>query len=109
MVAASLLIVGPNPAAAVADRPGSGHSNNDYRKNGSGGQGGNANRAASNFVRDVVNGISGIAGIDNNSKPNLDPPKMDLGTAGSDSPQLFVVESLAQIAQGQITLSPKAG
>ena len=74
VVAASLLIVGPNPAPAVADKPGSGHSNNDYRKNGSGGQGGNAKRAASNFVRDVVNGISSIAGIDRNSKPNLDPP-----------------------------------
>ncbi len=99
MVAASLLIVGPNPATAVADKPGSGHSNNDYRKNGSGGQGGNAQRAASNFVRDVVNGISSIAGIDKNSKPNLDPPKMDLGTAGSDTPQLFAVESLAPEGQ----------
>ena len=99
MVAASLLIVGPNPAAAVADRPGSGHSNNDYRNNGSGGQGGNAKRAASNFVRDVVNGVSSIAGIDRNSKPNLDPPTMDLGTAGSDTPQLFVVESLAPEGQ----------
>lgn len=99
MVAASLLIVGPNPAPAVADRPGSGHSNDDYRKNGSGGQGGNAQRGASNLVRDVVNGISSIAGIDRNAKPNLAPPKMDLGTAGGDTPQLFAVESLAPEGQ----------
>ena len=50
-------------------------------------------------MRDVVNGVSSIAGIDRNSKPNLDPPTMDLGTGGSDTPQLFVVESLAPEGQ----------
>ncbi len=99
VVAASLLIVGPNPADAAADRHGSGQYNNDYRKNGSGAQGGYAKRAASNFVTDVVDGISTIAGIDNNSKPNLDPPKMDLGTSGSATEDLFVVQSLAPEGQ----------
>jgi hypothetical protein len=99
VVAASLLIAGPNPAAAVADRHGSGHSNDDFRQNGSSGQGGTIRQGASNLVKDVVSGIGSIAGIDRNSKPNLDPPKMDLGTAGSDTPQLFMAESLAPEGQ----------
>lgn len=106
VVAASLLIVGPNPADAAADRHGSGHSNNDNRKNGSGAQGGYAKRAASNFVSDVVNGISSIAGIDKRSKPNLEPPKMDLGTSGSDTEDLFVVQSLAP--EGQMAMRSAA-
>ena len=107
VIAASLLIVGPNPADAAADRHGSGQYNNDYRKNGSGAQGGYAKRSASNtaharseteFVRDVVSGISGIAGIDDNSKPDLAPPKMDLGTS-SPTENLLAVQSLAPESQ----------
>jgi hypothetical protein len=98
VVAASLLIVGPNPAPATADRNGSGYSNDDFRMNGSGGQGG-TQRGASNVVKDVVNGIGRITGVDRNPKPNLDPPKMDLGTGGVDTPQLFAVESLAPEGQ----------
>lgn len=69
VIAASLLIVGPNPAQAAADKHGSGHSNGDYRKNGS--SGGNANRGASNgdFGQDLTS--------------NLDPPLMDLGSDGA--------------------------
>ena len=64
MVAASLLIVGPNPAQAVADKHGSGsHFDNDSRKNVSSGKGGNAQRAVSNWVKDVIGGF-GIAGQD---------------------------------------------
>jgi hypothetical protein len=101
VVAASLLIVGPNPPA-YADRHGSGHSNNDYRKSGSKGSSGSVNRIASNVVNDVIDGVGRIAGIDGNSRPNLDPPKMDLGTGGVDTPELFVVESLAP--QGQTAM-----
>jgi hypothetical protein len=105
VVAASLLIVGPNPAAAVADRHGSDHFDNDFRTNRSGGQGGITQRGASNFVKDVVNGIGRITGIDMNSKPNLDPPRMDLGTGGVDTPDFFV-ESIAP--QGQTAMRSAA-
>ena len=57
-------------------------------------------------MKDVVDGIGTIAGIDRNSKPNLDPPKMELGTAGSDTPQLFMVESVAP--QGQTAMRSAA-
>jgi hypothetical protein len=108
VVAASLLIVGPNPASAVADRHGSGHSNNDYKKkNGASSQGGYAKRAASNFVKDIVNGINTIAGIDNDSKPNLDPPKMDLG--GSNTSDFFTVESVAPQSQTAMRSAAPSG
>ena len=94
VVAASLLIVGPNPAVAVADKHGLGHSNNDHRKNGSSGHGGNRKGAASNFVTDVIAGIGAIAGVDKNSKPDLDPPKMQLGTSGVGE-DLYAAESIA--------------
>lgn len=105
VVAASLLIVGPNPAEAGADRHGSGHSNNDYRKNGSGGHG-NANRGPANFVKDIVDGFSAIAGFDKPSKPNLDPPKMDLGSSGVDSGEFFVVQSVEP--EGQMAMRSAA-
>ena len=108
VVAASLLIVGPNPAVAVADRHGLGHSDNDYRKNGSSGHGGNRKGAASNFVTDVIAGVSAIAGVDKNSKPDLDPPKMDLdppkmqlGPSGVGENR-FAAESIAP--EGQMAL-----
>lgn len=77
MVAASLLIVGPNPAQAAADKHGSGQSNNDVGKKGSSGQGGNAKRGGTN----------------SDSKPDLDPPVMQLGTSGGDVADLPVVNS----------------
>ncbi len=66
VVAASLLIVGPNPAHAVADKHGSGtHSKHE-------------------------------AGNDRpNTKPSTAPPAMDLGTGGSDLEDLAATESIA--------------
>jgi hypothetical protein len=104
VVAASLLIVGPNPAVAVADRHWWGHSNNDHRKNGSSVHGGHPKRAASNFVTNVI-GIGAIAGVDTNAKPDLDPPKMELGTS-SVGEDLFAAESIAP--EGQMALRSAA-
>ena len=55
VVAASLLIVGPNPAQAVADKHGSGsHSRDDDRKSGSNGQGNRPKPSVPNLVDDVL-------------------------------------------------------
>lgn len=106
VVAASLLIGGPNPAQAVADRHGSGsHSNNDHRANGSSGLGDTAKGIASNLVKDVLRiGGSGVG--DNSPKPDLDPPLMDLGTGGGDLEDLAVVNSFA--LQDQTAVRPAA-
>ena len=99
VVAASLLIVGPNPAQAVADKNGSGsHSRDDDRKSGSNGQGNRAKRRVPNLVNDVVDDRT--RGIDKDSLPNLEPPGMDLGTAGSDLADLAIAQSIA--AEGPI-------
>src|SRR6476661_8053122 len=87
VVAASLLIVGPNPAHAVADKHGS-HSNND-RKNGSDSQGGNAKRPVSNWVNDTLD-LFGLTDDANGQTPDIEPPPMNLG---GDSAELFVVQS----------------
>jgi hypothetical protein len=90
VVAASLLIVGPNPAQAVADRHGPGwHSDDDYRKNGASGQAGNAKRPASNWLNDTLRQF-GLVGTGNSQTPVIEPPPMNLG---SDSAELFVVQS----------------
>lgn len=96
VVAASLLIAGPNPAQAVADKNGSGsYSNDDFRKNSSSRQGSTARRIASNWVKDVL-GIGGSGVGDQTPKPDLDPPVMDLGTGGSDlEGGLAIVNSFA--------------
>ncbi|MFY9918277.1 MAG: hypothetical protein WAL26_07765, partial [Mycobacterium sp.] len=74
VVAASLLIVGPNPADAAADKHGSrSHSEIDSWN----GQGGNAQRGASTWVSDVLDIGAGQA-----EKPDLEPPLMDFGTGG---------------------------
>jgi hypothetical protein len=97
VVAASLLIVGPNPAQAVADKHGPGWQfDNDSRKNVSSGKGGNAQRPVSNWPNDVIGGFV-IAGQD--AKPDLDPPLMNLGTGGGDLQDVAVVNSLAPQAQ----------
>jgi hypothetical protein len=95
VVAASLLIVGPNPAQAAADKHGSGQSGNDFGANGSSGQGGNAKRGASNWLRDALNGGStgGTGGTNSDSQSNLDPPVMQLGTSGGDVADLPVANS----------------
>ena len=100
VVAASLLIVGPNPAPAFADK--NGYSNNDHY-NGSGPQGGSAKRGASNIVNDVMDGINAVTGAGNNSKPDPGPPMMDLGSSGGDE---FAVQSLAP--EGQMALRSAA-
>jgi hypothetical protein len=106
VIAASLLIVGPNPALAVADKhsPGS-YSDKDYRKNSSSGHGGNARRIASNLVKDVFS-IGGIGVGDKNSKPDLGPPPMNFGTGGRDVEDLAVVNSFAP--QGQSAMRSAA-
>jgi hypothetical protein len=97
VVAASLLIVGPNPAQAIADKHGPGSQfDNDSRKNVSSGKGGNAQGAGSNWVNDVLGGF-GIAGQD--PQPDLDPPLMNLGTGGGDLEDVAVVNSFAPQAQ----------
>lgn len=84
VIAASLLIAGPNPAQAVADKRGSDvFSNDDYRKNPRSGQGG-LQRIASNIANDVLN-LPGSGG----QKSNSAPPEMNLGS----EPQLLMVES----------------
>jgi hypothetical protein len=100
VVAASLLIVGPNPAPAFADK----HrwSSDDYVNNGSGRQGGYAKRDVSNVVKDV-NGISSFPDAGKDSKPASDPRKMDLG---SDKEDLVVAESFAP--EGQMAMRSTA-
>jgi hypothetical protein len=78
VVAASLLIVGPNPAPAFADRPD--YSNDEYLSNSSG-PGGFVQRGA-NIVKDVISGINNAGA--GTSKPDRDPPKMELGSANED-------------------------
>ncbi|MDT5007420.1 MAG: hypothetical protein QOJ24_4596 [Mycobacterium sp.] len=93
VVAASLLILGPNPAHAVADKHGPGSQfDNDSRKNVSSGKGGN-----------VIGGFD-IAGQD--AKPDLDPPLMNLGTGGGDLQDVTVVNSFP--AQDQTAMRSAA-
>ena len=94
VVAASLLIVGPNPADAAADKHGSGSR---YGEDSENGQGGNAQRRASNWVNDVLNIGAGQA-----QNPDLDPPQMDFGTGGSDVEELAVVDSFAPQPQAAL-------
>jgi hypothetical protein len=84
VVAASLLIVGPNPAQAVADKNGSGtYSKNDSRKGVSPGQG-NLGRSVSDFVNNVLKGGgTGNNGLDSSPGP------------GSDFGDLAVVEDVS--------------
>jgi hypothetical protein len=104
VVAASLLIVGPNPAQAGADKHGPGSQlDNGFRKNVSSGKGGNAQRPVSNWVKDVIGGF-GIA--DQVPKPDLDPPLMNFGTGGADLEDLAVVNSFAP--QGQTAMRSAA-
>jgi hypothetical protein len=95
VVAASLLIVGPNPAPAAADKHG--YSNDDNRNIGSG------KRSASDLVKGVLDGIDSITGSGATSKPDLSPPTMNLG---SDTEDAFVVQDAAP--QGQMALRSAA-
>lgn len=104
VVAASLLLVGPNPAPAAADKYG--HSNNDYRKNGSKKSSSSQNRFGSNVVKDVIDGFNAVAGIAPGSKQDLEPPKMELGGSAGDVEELAMVQSLGP--EGQMALRSAA-
>jgi hypothetical protein len=101
VVAASLLVVGPNPAPGFADKHG--WSSDDYGNKGSGRHDGYAKRGASNVVKDAINGISSFPRAGKDSKPDKDPRKMDLG---SDNEDLVVAESLAP--EGQMAMRSAA-
>ncbi|WNG94643.1 hypothetical protein [Mycobacterium sp. ITM-2016-00318] len=94
VVAASLLIVGPNPAPAFADKYG--WSSDDYGNNGY------AKRDASNVVKDAINGISSFPDAGRDSQPDADPRKMDLGSDNED----LVTESFAP--EGQMAMRSAA-
>ena len=103
VVAASLLIVGPNPAQAVADKHGSGsHSRNDELGN-------RSNRPSSGQKRsapDSVNRVLDLGDADGDSKSPVDPPQMNLGTGRSDLEDLATVDSIAP--DGPVTLRSAA-
>ena len=92
VVAASLLIVGPYPAEAVADKHGSGsHSRHDELEN-------RSNRPSSGQKRsgpDSVNRVLDLGDADRDSKSPVDPPQMNLGTGRSDLEDLATVDSIA--------------
>jgi hypothetical protein len=95
VLAASLLIAGPNPAHAVADKHGSGaHAKNDSRKNGSGGP-----------LGDVQPGVA------NPVEADLTPPSMNLSVGGSDLEDPAVVtgvgtESLTALRSAAVVEQP---
>jgi hypothetical protein len=95
VLAASLLIAGPNPAYAVADKHGSGaHAKNDSRKNGSGGP-----------LGDVQPGVA------NPVEADLTPPPMNLSVGGSDLEDPAVVtgvgtESLTALRSAAVVEQP---
>ena len=103
VVAASLLIVGPYPAQAVADKHGSGsHSRNDELGN-------RSNRPSSGQQRsgpDSVNRVLDLGDADGDSKSPVDPPQMNLGTGRSDLEDLATVDSIAP--DGPVTLRSAA-
>jgi hypothetical protein len=93
VVAASLLIVGPNPAQALADKHGSGpYVKNDDNRHGPNNRGGYSNRSEPN---------RGPDGFDGRQKAS-DPSVMDLGTSSLDLEDLAVADNVAP--QGQIAL-----
>jgi hypothetical protein len=96
LIAASLLMVGPNPAQAVADKHGPGsYSKNDARKNG-------ANRKADNPPRrisDFVNGAVHSGDFDGNSRLDLIPPPMALRSAAVAEQPVGVIASDATAAR----------
>jgi hypothetical protein len=98
VVAASLLIMGPNPAQAVADKHGSGsHYQFNGQKNRENRQGNGQEGGGANWVNDVfdIEGSDDSDGSDNDQTPSFDPPLMDLSTGGSDLEDLAVVQSIA--------------
>ena len=97
MVAASLLIVGPNPAQAVADK--NRHSYDDYLN----GSSGNAKRGGSNWTKDVL----GTGNTDNDPKQDPGPPLMDVGTGGGDLEDLAVANTFSA-PEGQVAMRSAA-
>ncbi len=92
VIAASLLIVGPNPAQAVADKHGS-RTHDDYRTNGS--SGGNAKPGSSIWVNDTP-GVGNVGrAAEQDSKLDSDPPLMAVATASGDNGDMAVMNSFA--------------
>jgi hypothetical protein len=87
VLAASLLIAGPNPAHAVADKHGSGsaHGNRTTANRG------DVKQGVANLVKDVFH-VGGVGGADNDAKPDLDPPPMSL-PEGVDTENLAVADT----------------
>ncbi|PEG41958.1 hypothetical protein CQY20_03490 [Mycolicibacterium agri] len=95
MIAASLLIAGPNPAHAVADKNGSGsHSKHDSRKNGSHGHDRSFQKRVSDWVNDAFDADRGRKP----GKPDSAPPLMDPGTSGGDLGELGALTVDAPVA-----------
>jgi len=92
VVAASLLIAGPNPAHAIADKHGLGpHSVYEDRNDRPNGPSNRRNSGGLSWAKDVSNTAGGVK----DPKPSTAPPLMDLGTGGSDLDDLAVAESIA--------------
>ncbi len=99
VVAASLLILGPLPAQAVADK----HGSDSHSKHND--QGNHSNKPGSDRggPRD---GLSAVGG----AKPSTDPPQMNLGTVGSDLGELAIPDSVETfaVADGPVALRSAA-
>jgi hypothetical protein len=92
VVAASLLMIGPNPAQAVADERGSGsHFQFDGRTDRANRQGNSQVSGGANWMNDVL----GSGGGAKDQTPSIDPPLMDLGTGGSDRQDPAGIQSIA--------------
>lgn len=103
LVAATLLIVGPYPAQAVADKNGSGsHSKYDGRKHGPPGHSNAKKRTVSDWVNDVFD----VDGAGNGLTPDRDPPRMELGSSGNDLGELTVMNTM--VAEGPVALRSAA-
>ena len=104
VIAASLLIVGPNPAQAVADKHGS-KTHDDNRKNGS--SGGVVKPGAPNWVGDMFDTGNIDRGPEQVSRPTVDPPMMALSAGGGENGDMAVANSFA--ADDQVTALRSAG
>jgi hypothetical protein len=103
VVAASLLILGPCPPLALADENESGsQSTDDDRKSGL-----NVNSNTQIVVApEPMDDLPAVGGTEKGLTPDLTPPLMELGTAGSDLEDLAIVDSIAP--DGPITLRSAA-
>jgi hypothetical protein len=94
VLAASLLIAGPNPAHAVADKHGAGSAHDNGNQ--TNGNRGDVKQGVANLVKDVFH-VGGIGGADDDAKPDLDPPPMYL-PEGVDTENLAVADTFEAAA-----------